>query len=253
MTINAVLQRDSRQRLLVEGARISLFLIILLVSLASDVFQPSFINWGMLAPFYALITLAMILHLGVVGWIEGIFRRPGVLFSTFVLDAILISGLIYYSGLNQSLFLFLHLINILVAGIVFRTEGALIVALLTSLFFTGAALFGPDIKAMQFILLLVLNNIAFFLVAGLSGYLSDQLENVGTELKKTGLSLKAARELNQLVIENIPSGLITFDSRGDVLQHNEASRRILGLEGFDGANLYDILKGFEPREADEPA
>ncbi|MBX3040644.1 MAG: ATP-binding protein, partial [Bdellovibrionaceae bacterium] len=196
---------------------------------------------------------AMALHLGVVAKIEIVFQRPNVLFLTFVLDAILISGLIYFSGLNQSLFLFLHLINILVAGIVFRTEGGLIVALLTSLFFTGAALFGPDIKAMQFILLLVLNNIAFFLVAGLSGYLSDQLENVGSELKKTGLSLKAARELNQLVIENIPSGLVTFDSRGDVLQHNEASLRILGIESMDGVNLYDVLKGFEPREVDEPA
>ncbi|MBX3035084.1 MAG: PAS domain-containing protein [Bdellovibrionaceae bacterium] len=253
MVLNAALNKDENQRLLIEGARISLFMVILLVSIASYLFQPAFINWTLLAPFYALVTVALTMHLGILASLERLFRRPGWLFATFVIDALLISALILLSGLNQSLFLFLHLVNILLAGLVFRTEGGLIVALLTSVFFTAASLLGPDLKALSFILLLALNNIAFFLVAGLSGYLSDQLDTVGAELRRAGLSLRAARELNRLVIENIPSGLLTFDQSGQVLQANRAAQEILGEDNLAGRDVHEILKGFEPRGVGEIA
>lgn len=247
MTLNSALQRDGNQRLLIEAARICLFLVILAVSLTSYLVQPAFINWTVLAPFYGLVTVAMAMHLGILSALDRLFGKPDWLFLTFVIDAVLISGLIYFSGLNQSLFLFLHLVNILIAGLVFRSEGGLIIALLTSFFFTLAALLGPDIKALSFIFLLALNNIAFFLVAGLSGYLSDQLDTVGVELEKTGLSLKAARELNRLVVENIPSGLLTFDGNGTILQTNRAAKEILHRDGLEGVNVFEVLQGFEPR------
>lgn len=243
MIMNLTLQKDERRRLLIEGSRISLFLIILLAGLISNIAQPSFINWATLGPFYGLVAVALSMHLLIVGALDRFFRSPKLLFATFVVDAALISGLIYFSGLNQSLFLFLHLLNILIAGLAFRIQGALVIALLTSLFFTVAGLLGPDLKVLNFIFLLALNNIAFFLVAGLSGYLSEQLESVSEELQKAGLSLKAARELNRMVIENIPSGLITFDESGEVLQANPAAGMILEGE-MTGRNVFEILKGF---------
>lgn len=249
MTLNSALQKDERQRLLIEAARISLFLVILAVCLISYLVQPAFINWTVLAPFYMLVSVAMGLHLGIVSTLDRLFKKPDFLFATFVIDAALISGLIYFSGLNQSLFLFLHLVNILIAGLVFRSEGGLIIALLTSLLFTLAALLGPDIKALSFIFLLALNNIAFFLVAGLSGYLSDQLDTVGVELEKTGLSLKAARQLNRLVVENMPSGLVTFDGAGTILQTNRAAKEILHRGDLEGTNVFEVLQGFEPKVA----
>lgn len=251
MTLNTALKDDERQRVMIEGARISLFLVILMATLLSYLVQPAFINWTVLGPFYGLVSFSLLFHLGIVRALDGLFHRPSILFFTFLIDSALISSLIYFSGLNQSFFLFLHLVNILLAGLVFRTEGGLIVALMTSLFFTLASLLGPDIKAMSFIFLLALNNIAFFLVAGLAGYLSDQLDSVGTELAKAGLSLKAARELNRLVIENIPSGLLSFDGGGTILQTNRAADEMLGRASLVGRNIFELMKGFEPRVAGE--
>lgn len=248
MTLNTTL-KDERQRGLIEGSRISLFLVILLATLVSYLVQPAFINWTVLGPFYGLVSASLGFHLLIVGVLDRLFNKPSLLFLTFVIDSALISALIYFSGLNQSFFLFLHLVNILLAGLVFRTEGGLIIALMTSFFFTLASLLGPDIKAMSFIFLLALNNIAFFLVAGLAGYLSDQLDTVGTELAKAGLSLKAARELNRLVVENIPSGLLSFDPDGIILQTNRAAEEMLGNLSLSGRNIYDLLNGFEPRAA----
>lgn len=252
MTPNLVVLRDDGQKLLMEGARISLFLVVLGVSLISYLLQPAFINWPVLGPFYALVSGAFCLHLFILGGIEAVFRRPWILFATFVIDSALISALISFSGLGQSLFLFLHLLNILLAGLVFQTQGALLIALLTSLFFTTAATLGPDMKALQFVLLLALNNIAFFLVAGLSGYLSEQLEMTGQALAKTGLNLKAARELNRLVVENIPSGLVTFSPDGQILQANKSASEILEVSGITERNLFDLIGGLRgPSEVGE--
>lgn len=60
MTPNLALQRDAGQRLLIESSRVSLDLIILGVSIISYLFSNQFLNWHVLAPFYGLISLALL-------------------------------------------------------------------------------------------------------------------------------------------------------------------------------------------------
>ncbi|MBL7670371.1 MAG: PAS domain-containing sensor histidine kinase [Bdellovibrionaceae bacterium] len=227
MTPNRALQRDPQQRLMIESSRVSLYLIILLVSVISYLFSNQFINWTVLAPFYGLILLALCSHLVILSFIDFFFASSFFLFATFVVDSILITALIYFSGANQSLFLFLHLINILIAGLVFRASGGLIIALLTSSLFTVVSVLGPELKALNYFMILGLNNVAYFLIAGLGGYLSEQLFKVDTQLVQTGFSLKQMQELNQFVLSNIPLGLMSFDDQGTVMQSNQSLQQIL--------------------------
>lgn len=227
MRLSFALQNSKNKGLTVEFVRVSLFVLILGVSVISTLAQGSFINWGVLGPFYAILTVALGLHIYWLATWEQATEKPKLLFFGFVLDALFISLLIFYFGVNQSLFLFLHLVNILLAGIACRGVGALTLALFTSIFFTVAALFSPEMKALNFFFLLVLNNIAFFSVAGLSGYLSEQLQDVGKELKKTGLSLRSAQELNQILVENIPSGMLSFTDDGEIIQANVSAETLL--------------------------
>lgn len=238
MRSSFVLQRNYNNGLIVEFARIGLFVLILLISAISSIFQEGFSNWSLLGPFYSLLSVAFFFHLiWFANW-ERVQKSPWILFSGFVIDSLLISFLIYFSGINQSLFLFLHLVNILLAGIACRSLGAVVLALLTSIFFSGAALLSPEMKALNFFFLLALNNIAFFSVAGLAGYLSEQLQTVGTELKKTDLHLKSAKELNDLLIENIPSGMLSFLEDGEVVQANKAAASILSIDSLLGTNAW---------------
>lgn len=221
---------------MLELTRISLFFLILLISVASSIFQNGFVNWEILGPFYGILSIAFSLHLVYLAKWEALLKRPILLFAGFVLDAIFISFLIYYSGVNQSLFLFLHLVNILLAGIACRGVGAVTLALLTSIFFTTAALFSPEMKALNFFFLLALNNIAFFAVAGLSGYLSEQLQSVGKELSATGLKLRSAQELNQILLENIPTGMVSYLDSGEIVTANESAKTILSKENLLNEN-----------------
>lgn len=233
--------RNQNQRLIVAFSRISLYLLILLVSQVSFLFQKSFINWSLVAPFYLVICLALGLHVLYVHFMDWLDKHRWLYFGGFILDSLLLSMLITFSGLNQSLFLFLHLVNILLAGLMFQSRGALTIALFSSIFFTLASFFGPEMKAMNYIFLLALNNIAFFSVAGLSGYLSEQLQFMGVELTKTGLTLREIQELNKAIVGHMPSGLITFNRAGLVLQDNLSVQKIFAGRTLKDSNIFDFL------------
>ncbi len=241
MITTAGVFKNKNQKLLVAFSRVSLYLLILLVSQISFILQKSFINWSLAAPFYVVICVALSCHAVYVHYIDWFSEKRWLHFATFIFDSLLLSFLITFSGLNQSLFLFLHLVNILLAGLVFQSRGALATALFSSIFFTLASLFGPELKAMNYIFLLALNNIAFFSVAGLSGYLSEQLQFMGVELTKTGLSLKEIQEINRAIVSHMPSGLVTFDRGGLVFLGNLSAQNILEAGDLKGLNIFQIL------------
>lgn len=241
MRLSFALQNSKNQGLTVEFARVSLFALILLISVISSVFQEGFVNWQVLGPFYGILSIAFGMHLMWFAEWERLLRNPSWLFVGFVVDSLLISLLIYYSGINQSLFLFMHLVNILLAGIACRGVGAVTLALFTSIFFTIAALFSPEMKALNFFFLLALNNIAFFSVAALSGYLSEQLQSVGKELTETGASLRSAQELNEVLVENIPTGMVSFTEAGEVVKANSSAAEILGFPDLLSQNWYVLF------------
>ncbi len=228
MKVTLIALKNPYQGLIVEFVRVSLYWVVLLVGLLSYLFQPGFINWAFLGPFYGLVAIGMVLHTILTASLEWSSRFPKLFFLSFLIDAALFSCLIYFSGVNQSLFLFIHLVSILLAGIIFQSSGALIVALFTSIFFTGVSIFSPDMKAMNFIFLLALNNIAFFTVAGLSGYLSEQLQSVGRELSRTGLNLQASLEFNKVILDNMPLGMVSFNREGYIMQANPSAEKIFG-------------------------
>ena len=241
MRLSFVLQNNKNNGLLVELGRLGLFVLVLLISVISSIFQEGFVNWAILGPMYGILTAAFALHiLWFANW-DRLLTKPKLLFLGFVLDSIFISALIFYSGLNQSLFLFLHLVNILLAGIACRSVGAVTLAFITSILFSFTALFSPEMKALNFFFLLALNNVAFFSVAGLSGYLSEQLQSVGSELRQTGLNLRSAQEFNKVLIENIPTGMLTFTDDGQIVQSNSSAAEILSEASLLEKNWYQLF------------
>ncbi len=212
---------------MVQLMRAALFWLVLFIGILSSVFNVGFANWSILGPFYAILAVAFLGQMASFVWLKSSDKNRYGIVASFSFDALLYSLLIYYSGLGQSLFLYLYLVNILLAGVASHGFGALGVAFLTSIFFSAAALVSPEMKALNFFFLLALNNIAFFAVAGLSGYFSEQLKSLDVELKKTDRSLKSTRELNEVLIKNIPSGMMSFSESGSVISYNETAQNIL--------------------------
>ncbi|HWU43665.1 MAG TPA: ATP-binding protein, partial [Bdellovibrio sp.] len=61
------------------------------------------------------------------------------------------------------------------------------------------------------------------------------------ELTKTGLRLLSAQELNQVLLENIPSGMVSFGDGGEVLRANSSAELILEKKNMMGLNWRDLF------------
>lgn len=235
---------QNREQLMVQAIRSGIYALVVLLGVLQHVLQGSFYNWDLLKWFYAISTLGLLVHFVSLWNLPAFFAQKKIMAASFVLDIVLISVLMNTTALNQSLFLFMYLITIILSGLVFQTRGALWAASLASIGFSVVSILGPELKALNFFFLLLLNNLAFFVVAFLSGYLSDQLNLFASELKSQGLSLQVLRQLNQMIIENIPMGLMTVTARGDVLQMNPGAEALVGESEFGTQQFFDIFPAY---------
>jgi two-component system sensor histidine kinase PilS (NtrC family) len=228
----------------IHSIRCGLYMLVVLLALIQHLMQPSFYNWDLMKVFYLASSLGLLLHLPALVSKAAAFRSKIWLAVGLVIDVFLVSAMLHYSVLNQALFLFLYLILIIVAGLLFRRRGAFGLAALTSICFSVVSLLGPEIKAMSFVFLLLINNLAFFVVAIMAGYLADQFRFFQTEITAKTLSLAQYRSLNELMVEVLPVGLLSLSVSGEILRANPSAKNILGQDLMNGANIDSILPGF---------
>jgi two-component system sensor histidine kinase PilS (NtrC family) len=233
------------QMLIIESVRLGFLVVILIVALAFQAVQPEFVNIDILAPLFWLLFGSFLINgvflFNLDRWLK---FWPATAFL-FVTESILISALIYFCGINQSIFVFLYLVNIILCGFVFQRRGAVYLALWTSILFSFLIILGPELKGQTLFFAVGLNNFAFFSVATLAGYLSEQLDFMGRAFKAQGKDLAALKNLNFLIIDNIATGLITIDDAGFIVQANPSSAEILDStpEKLIGSEIDKIVPG----------
>ena len=231
------------QVFIAQAVRISFLCAILLVTLISQSLQSRFINLWTLLPIYGVLFLSFVLNFVHLLNFEKFVSWHYLPTAFFTIELFAVSYLVFHSGVGQSIFLFMYLVNIILCGFIYQQKGAFAMAAASSILFSFVLIIGPPLSEQRLFYSWALNNTAFLSVAWLSGYLSEQLSSMGGELKARGKSLSALKNINRLVIENIPSGLITVDKDGQILQVNKAAHRILQKEHLPGKNFFSLLKG----------
>lgn len=215
----------------VESARVFVYAICLLVLLFYYKLQHPFISWVFLGPSFLSLGAGFIIHLFLFTKIDKWKEDSKIVFLSFVFDAFLLSYFVNKSGTYQSLFLIFHIINIILASFLFKAPGALAIALVTSISFSFSQLLGPEFKSLSFLIILAINNLSFFGVAGLAGYLSDRLFKAEKENVDKEVQIRTLEDLNELIIDKTPVGLITLDQQARVVQMN-----------FRALSLFPLIK-----------
>lgn len=235
--------------MIIEGVRIGFLLAILAITLGFQALQPNFVNIEVIFPVFVLMAIAFSLNAVYLMFIEKALKFWGPTAFLFFFDAIFITALIHVTGVNQSIFLFLYLVNIILCGFVFQRRGAMILATWTSILFSFLIIMGPEIRGQALFFAVGLNNLAFFAVAALSGFLSEQINFMGSALQAQTKDLRALRGLNSLIIDNISTGLVTVDQAGHILLANRAALDILDPipREIVGRNLEDIVPNLQAR------
>jgi two-component system, NtrC family, sensor histidine kinase PilS len=182
--------------------------------------------------------------------------------AQMICDLLLITGVVYTTGAQDSYFISLYLLAILMASVLFSRRGVFLVA-------GGSfALLGAVIEMTYYGVLprtassvplpraleswLASNFFAFLAVAYLGSLLAQTLRKKGVELEEKSEELKDLQAFNQDIIESMRGGLLTTDLDGRILLMNRAGAEITGyaLGVLPNERIQDVLPGFWPVETD---
>ncbi len=75
---------------------------------------------------------------------------------------------------------------------------------------------------------IAINILSFFTVAYLTGYLAQKTTEVEKELEEKEIDFDKMRELNQLIVDNIPAGVMTLNGEKKITSFNRAATEITG-------------------------
>jgi two-component system, NtrC family, sensor histidine kinase PilS len=178
-------------------------------------------------------------------------------------DLLVVTAVVYATGSQDSYFVSLYLLIILMASILFSRRAVFAVA------GVAFALLGSAVELVFYRVIprmsasvstarglqswLGSNLFAFFAVAYLGGLLSQSLRKKGVELEEKSEELRDLQAFNRDIIESLRGGLLTVDLNGRILLMNRSGAEITGhaFGLLRGDHVARVLPGFWPVETDE--
>ncbi len=162
-----------------------------------------------------------------------------------LLDTVFITAIIYSTGGMDSIFSFLYILTIINASIILYKKGAIFIASASSILFgllLDLQFYGvvhplgsysamvSEYQRVRLFYLIVVNMTAFYLVAFLSSYLSEQTRKSRAELKAKQIDFDQLEVLKDAIINSIDSGLIALDDQDRIILFNPAAEALFGIE-----------------------
>ena len=171
-------------------------------------------------------------------------------------DVVMISGLVYATGLQESYFISLYLLVIIVASILFSRGVAFAVAALCIGILGSMAILAYSEKITRTYVGIVTeetlqtwiisNLFGFLAVAYLASFLAHSLRAKGLELDEKREELLDLQDFTEDIVHSMRGGLLTTDMEGRILLLNRTGEEILGHHFADvrGTKVQDINADF---------
>ena len=236
---------DRSQFMLVKSTRIGLLVCISAIFLIFQANQPNFINSEVLIPVFTLLSISFLINSYLLIFFERVMSKIWVNGFVFAYDAVCIFALAFYTGKLASIFIFLFLVNIILCGIVYRRDGAFNLSLWTSILFSVLVIFSGAEAQANIGTSLVVNNLSFFAVALLSGMLGHQIKHLDETVGLKEQQIQRLTHFNDLIVENIGTGLVTINRIGQITHSNPAIESLFKAKGLNDQNIYDYLPGLK--------
>ena len=236
---------EKRLRLII-GARLVILLLFSAVSATVSFFLArNLIDWflvavvaiGLLSGAYALLA-------------KYNSRHDRQAYLQLLVDTVIITWLVYRTGDVASPLTPLYLVIILASSTILSSQRVYAIASASALLYGGLAsatvnglvhhdgysFYAEPLSGAEIVYKVVLNIVAFYVVAALSERLATRLRGSANQLAKTTQRFSELRAFNERVIDSISSGLLTTDLEGRVKTFNRSAENITG---FKFANVYD--------------
>ena len=235
--------------------RVRLLMIALILSVG--VAWPSYLPLAGSSRYFLPLVIFWItlgtLHIILVRWLpKSRWHGPAQVAS----DVMMVSALVYVTGLQESYFISLYLLVIIVASILFARHVAFLTAAACVALLGGLTLLSYEGKiprtyvgspSTELLRLWFLSNLLGFLaVAYLASLLAQSLRSKGRELQEKSEELLDLQDFTEDIIHSMRGGLITTDTDGRVVLLNRTGEEILGHRFVDirGRKLAEISEEF---------
>ncbi|HEY0427680.1 MAG TPA: ATP-binding protein [Pyrinomonadaceae bacterium] len=169
----------------------------------------------------------------------------------FMLDALLITWLVWRTGDLTSPYIMLYIVSISISSIFLSARETLLMSSFCVFLFTILSVavasgllrsLGVTPEPSKTIQIIGFNDVAFFVVGLLASRLSDRHAS-GEKLRETTKTLANLRVLHERIVESIRSGLITTDLEGNIYTFNATASEITGhsAEEMRGKSVYSLF------------
>ncbi|MGB2591904.1 MAG: ATP-binding protein [Candidatus Acidiferrum sp.] len=234
-------------------ARLLTILLILVVDLIWPQYVPASSTNHAFLPLLLIWITTGIVYVAFVRWLPGGTWQGALQVAS---DIAIISALVYTTGLQESYFISLYLLVIIVASILFSRQMAFVTAFvclsilggMTALAFAGKIpptfLIVPTSEGLR--VWFLSNLFGFLAVAYLAGLLAQSLRRKGIELEKKKEELRELWDFTEDIIHSMRGGLLTTDLDGKIVLLNRTGEEILGYRFTElkGRNLQEINENF---------
>lgn len=198
----------------------------------------------------ALVGVSVAYFIGTL--VARVFARPRPLGQAFNrawgvligLDVLAFSAMQLLQG-NTLNYTPLFALPILLASVLGSLRLALGTAAGVTMLLLGATLWtylSSPADATPYLVQAALSGAGYFVIALLAHQLSSRLVSAGKRARLSQLAANVQRQVNELVIEALPDGVMIVDNAGNVRAANPAARTLLGTPVALRANTFD-LKG----------
>ena len=257
-------QKETLSRLqLLMFLRVGFVSLLLGVAIVIQVRETRTYFGEILNAHYFLITLIYFLtfiYIVALKYTKNLFKFA---YLQLLIDTIFITAIIYTTGGIESIFSFLYLLNIISGGIILYRYGGMIIASFSSILY-GAFLdlsyyglinpigyrfpYAQEYQSSEIIYIILVNVAAFYLVAFLSGFLSEQIQKSRAELKAKQKDIVDLEMLKENIIQNISSGLVALDEQSKIIVFNRGAERIFDIDSRDAIrkDISDIIPHIMP-------
>jgi two-component system sensor histidine kinase PilS (NtrC family) len=259
MELNSTHSFDTHQKMLknVKGlmlCRIIILTLLLSITLLFQVSEKKYFFIPLTNHFYYFISFFYFVTIFYSLLLKKIRDLRQFTFIQIVVDHLFITGLIYFTGGEESFFPIAYIFSIIGSSIILYKRGAFFSASLAT-FLYGLLLLlqlhgwintlgHPSFyEASQIFYSLILYMATFYIVAFLSSTISEELKKKKKELIQKQVDYDQLEAFNRNIIRSLDSGLLTIDLQGRINFFNRTAEKILNLngQGWEEASIYNLF------------
>lgn len=230
----------------VDWLRGGLHFSSLLGLVVSFILQSEFLSWPLESWIFLGFAVASLIHVLALHQLQAHGRRA--LFDiSFFADAALIAWVSVGYQSTHSLFLFIFLLNIFLGALANGFQFSMRLGLASVFFVNVSLLVQTAVTGQTNLTVFAIYNGGLLVIAALSGLFSDEIKTIGLHLHQQSRDLAALANLNDLIIDNMGSGLFVIDSQGQIVRSNRSSVKVFQGLGLNGRSLDEVIPGLMPK------